>query len=397
VSVAFATAPLAVTPTWTDISAYVRRIDVQQGGRQNGLDQFQAGTATIELDNSDRRFDPLYTGGAYYPNVLPRKKIRVRVTYSAVTYDLWCGYVDGWPTTGEPSNHLGICTVTATDGFKMLARKRLPIDPTVPVGDLERVDQRIGRLLDYAGWPAADRTLDTDSPTLTRLVPNGQTAMSEMYTAASGDLGEIFITPDGKFVYRGHRWQLANNLTASSTFGENAGELPYADITLTFDDAQIFNRATGSAFVDPAEAVSTAFDYSDATSITAYGESARDLGACAVNNLNVMQNTVEWVVARYKDAKLRAEQVVVNPRVSPTTLYSVVMAAQVGIRWTLKRRPQNVGSAISQDVIVQTVSHSIGLATWQSTFTLAEAPASPGGTSYWRMGVSTWDGNAYWA
>jgi hypothetical protein len=394
VECAFATAPLAVTPTWTDISAYVRRIDVQQGGRQNGLDQFQAGTATIELDNSDRRFDPLYTAGAYYPNVLPRKKIRVRVTYSAVTYDLWCGYVDGWPTTGEPSNHLGICTVTATDGFKMLSRQRLPIDPTNPVGDGETIAVRVGRLLDYAAWPAADRTLDTDSPLVGPLVPNGQTAMSEMYTAAGGDLGEIFITPDGKFTYRGHRWQLGHNLAASATFGDGGGaELPYQDVTLTFDDTQIFNRATASATVS---GVSTAFDFSDATSITAYGESARDLGTVAVTNGNVVQNTVEWVVSHYKDAILRAEQVVVNPRRSASTLFPVVLAAQVGTRWTLVRRPQNVGSSISQDVIVQSVSHSIGLAEWQSTFTLAQSP-SAAGVNYWILGTGTLAGTAVWA
>src|SRR4029077_5880746 len=114
-------------------------------------------------------------------------------------------------------------------------RARLPITG-VAVGLQDTVAARICRLLDYRSWPAADRTLDPDSPTLTALTPNGQTVQSEMYAAANGDLGQLFITPDGKFIYRGHRWQLGNNLTASATFGDAAGELPYSGITLTFDD-----------------------------------------------------------------------------------------------------------------------------------------------------------------
>ena len=388
VECAFSTAPLAVTPTWTDISAYVMGIDLIQGGRATGLDQFAPGTLRLTLNNSDRRFDPLYSSGAYYPNVLPRKKIRVRATYSAVTYDLWCGYVDGWPTTYEPSNTLAICNVNATDGFKILARARLPITG-VAVGAQETVAARIGRLLDYAAWPAADRTLDADSPTLIALVPNGQTVQSEMYAAANGDLGQLFITPDGKFVYRGHRWQLGNNLTASATFGDAAGELPYADLTPTFDDAQIFNRCTATATVGPL-ATATTYDVSDATSITAYGESNRALGQSQVYNSDVMQNTVEWVVARYKDAVLRVDQVMVTPRSSAASLFPVILAAQVGTRWTLKRRPQNVGSAISQDVIVESVAHRIGLATWESTFMLSQSPETSAGLKYWQMGVSKW-------
>jgi hypothetical protein len=396
VECAFATAPFAVTPTWTDISAYVRNIDLTQGGRATGLDQFAPGSLRLELDNSDRRFDPLYSSGAYYPNVLPRKKIRVRAVYSAVTYDLWCGYVDGWPTTGEPSNRLGICTVSATDGFKMLSRNRLPNDSSV-VGEGERADVRIGRLLDDAGWPAADRTLDTDSPVLVRLTQSGQTIMSELYQAANGDLGEIFITPDGKFVYRGHRWQLANNLTASATFSDQT-TTSYTAVTMTYDDTEIFNRALGQAWVGwPIVQVAAAYEASDATSITAYGESARDIGTVGISNGYVLTNTLNWILAAYKDATLRVTSMTVNPRSTPATLYPVVLAAQVGTRWTFVRHPQNVGSAISQDVIVQSVSHRIGLDTWESTFLLKLAPATPAGNPYWRMGVSLWNSTTVWA
>jgi hypothetical protein len=34
------------------------------------------------LDNLDRRFDPTYTSGAYYPNVLPMRRVRISSGFS---------------------------------------------------------------------------------------------------------------------------------------------------------------------------------------------------------------------------------------------------------------------------------------------------------------------------
>jgi hypothetical protein len=79
VEVAFASPPLGGSYTWTDITAYVRSFDTKRG-RSYELDQMQAGTATFQLDNKDGRFTPGLATGAYFPNVLPRRRIRVRAT-----------------------------------------------------------------------------------------------------------------------------------------------------------------------------------------------------------------------------------------------------------------------------------------------------------------------------
>lgn len=46
--------------SWTDLTPWTRRISIKRG-RQRLLDRFEPGTATITLDNRDRRFDPAYT------------------------------------------------------------------------------------------------------------------------------------------------------------------------------------------------------------------------------------------------------------------------------------------------------------------------------------------------
>ncbi|WP_204064183.1 hypothetical protein [Planobispora siamensis] len=55
------------SPTWTDISAWTRGVFTRRGAsRVDGpLLRYEAGTATVRLDNRDRRFDPTNLAGPY--------------------------------------------------------------------------------------------------------------------------------------------------------------------------------------------------------------------------------------------------------------------------------------------------------------------------------------------
>lgn len=121
--VAFDTDP-AETPVWTDISSYVRSGSISRG-RQREVDRYKAGTCSLVIDNRDRRFDPNYSSSPYYPNVLPMKRLRLRVNYLGVEYALFSGFVDGWPQSYRNPND-GYVEVTATDGFKVLAGTDVP-------------------------------------------------------------------------------------------------------------------------------------------------------------------------------------------------------------------------------------------------------------------------------
>src|SRR5688572_9114070 len=82
------------TPSWVQVPG-CRAITANRR-RQNEVDPIQAGTASIVLDNRDRRFDPLHSGGPNYGDVLPMQRFRIRATYDAVTYDVFQGFVESW-------------------------------------------------------------------------------------------------------------------------------------------------------------------------------------------------------------------------------------------------------------------------------------------------------------
>lgn len=124
VEVAFTTDPLS-EPAWVDITTDVRSWSTSRGRRRE-LERYQPGRATIVLSNLSRQYDSVYTAGPNFGNIKPMKRIRIRETFSGVTYPVFDGFVDKWqldyPNTGKDA----IATITATDAFKVFARTDLP-------------------------------------------------------------------------------------------------------------------------------------------------------------------------------------------------------------------------------------------------------------------------------
>jgi len=108
--------------TWTDVSTYCRSASTNIG-RNREVDQFDAGTASVTLDNSDRRFDPENVAGPYYGKLVPNVPIRVRTAASGA---LFYGYVDKWPQEYTIPTR-ATTNITATDAFKRLARSPVTV------------------------------------------------------------------------------------------------------------------------------------------------------------------------------------------------------------------------------------------------------------------------------
>lgn len=76
VEIAFADPPFTASPTWTDVTTYVREFTVDRA-RDEVNGRFLASRARVVLDNRDRRFEPFYAAGAHHPNVKRRRGIRI--------------------------------------------------------------------------------------------------------------------------------------------------------------------------------------------------------------------------------------------------------------------------------------------------------------------------------
>jgi Concanavalin A-like lectin/glucanases superfamily len=124
VEVAFDDGPYVASPTWTDISSYVRSINIRRG-RNDDLSVF-TGTANLVLSNNDRRFDPFYTSGPYYGKLLPRRQIRIRSIVESSTYAVFRGFVAGWPVSYTEAGRDSTVTVEAFDALSLLSVDATP-------------------------------------------------------------------------------------------------------------------------------------------------------------------------------------------------------------------------------------------------------------------------------
>lgn len=130
VRIAWATDPFSGSPTWTDVSSFVHikehSIDMQRGAQYLD-DSVQASTLSFTVNNADGRFTPGYTGGAYYPNVVRGKRVRVDASVDGTNYfNRFDGFIDTLPVTWSAGGLTAPCTITAVDRTDQLSRQLLP-------------------------------------------------------------------------------------------------------------------------------------------------------------------------------------------------------------------------------------------------------------------------------
>lgn len=135
------------TPLWVDVTRFLQSFSLRRG-RTSELDQVSTGTARVTLDNTDRRFDPRYTSGPYYPNVKPTRRLRIR------------GAEDGLATSYD-----AVVRSDAPVGYWRLGETS---------GTTAADSSGNGRNGTYAGGPTMAQTgaLTGDVDTAVRFIPN---------------------------------------------------------------------------------------------------------------------------------------------------------------------------------------------------------------------------------
>lgn len=119
--------PRSGVTTWTDITAYARgTINIVRGRQDEQSDQLAPATCTLTLDNSDGRFTPDLSTGAYYPGFRKGMQVRVSVDLDGTTYRRFRGYVDtiDGPTWPGGVTEQSFVTLTCSDELAQWSKGR---------------------------------------------------------------------------------------------------------------------------------------------------------------------------------------------------------------------------------------------------------------------------------
>jgi len=374
--IAFTTAPGAV-PSWTAVTNYLLGFTINRG-RAHELDQFQAGTATVRLQNHDRRFEPLYASGAYYPNVVPLRRLRIRATWNSITYDLFHGYIERWqPSYPGPLD--SECEVACVDGFYVLSNAALNTDVVQQFSGA-----RIGAVLDTISWPAGDRAISTGLLQVQARTLVNVSALAHLQAVALAEQGYLWINPSGSVVFRSRDSRIRAPITTHLTLGDAGGsEEYYQDAAWDYDSAHLYNdvRFTRHGGIEQVA--------SDSTSITAYYK--RSYAVSDTENAEDGDALIaaQVTLGKYKDPQYRARAIQLNAEAEPATLWPHLLGRDIGDRISITKRPPGGGTALTQVSWIEGVAftwRAFG-GVWESiTWTVSPADTQ----TYWQLQDATY-------
>lgn len=400
------------TPAWVDITADVRaRTSIRvRRGREHALDQFTAGTATFELDNTERQYDPLYTAGPYYGLLGPNIPVQVRATWAGVTYTLFTGLLDGLQQRYEKADNTASVFVTCTDLFKLLSRRDFrparvltldrsdgssALDSGNHLGDLrpafdrERSGARIMRIVETIG--VTDHTCDPGSSILVDDPVADTNVLDYVVRCARTENGRVFIDRHGAFRFqdRGADRRITEHRTSQATYGDDTAAYTSTYYDLGFDpsdERMIRNEVTRGR--EGREAV-----YRNRDSIAKYGTQSDSGTDLLFADLRDAADQAHYIVDRYSEPQPRIDRLSLKPRRWPAVQWPAALGYQIGYRITVERTPLGLGGVFSQESHIEQIEHTIDLARrdWITSWSLTKADL----TEYLRLdytdGTSTVD------
>lgn len=379
--IAWGSAPNAASPSWTNVTSRLRSFRLQRG-RNHELDDVQAGSLTLVFANKDRRFDPAetgYTAGPYGSNVKVRTKVRITTTFNSVTRNLMYSYITAFQPRLEPDNSDAEMVIRCIDGMSVLSRAKVSGDYPQ-----EKTHLRIGRVLDAIGWPAADRTLDSGNEVIETQATtvSGASALSHIQQIVKDERGLFFIDRHGFARFRNRRYRLSPLTANYVTLGDAGGsEQYYGDLQYSLDDSQILNDMTVTA------AGGIPQNVSDATSQADFWPNADSRSGLHALDADAYGEAF-FMVEKYKRPRLRSEQLVIKGELNPNTMWEKIVAADLGEKLRVLRRPPGGGAAIDQTMFLEgfSIDWKAEAARWDVVWNV-----SPGdSTQYWVLGDATY-------
>jgi len=394
--IAFDSTPLATSPTYTDVSAYLRTYNIKRG-RTNELGEFTAGTMQFTVSNHDNRFNPSNTSSPYYDSsagktkIQPLKKVRISAVYDSTTYRLFTGYLDSVPVKYIAEGADSIVTFTAVDAFRLFHNQtiesvgwRLGTAGFSELGQSTRVgyvdsqeltSTRVGRLLDSIAFPSGERDISTGTKQIQQqaITTNLLTALRECETAENG---QFFMAGDGDATFRNRAYKYTNAkaTTVQATFDNSGSNLPYTNIATSFDTNEVVNVYTWTRSGGATQYVA---DTDSVSSYTALSSSKTTLN---INDSDVL-SIIQEKIAETAIPILRIDKITMNPR-QDTDLWTKTLGLELGDRVKVNITNPDA-STFSDELFVESISHAVhaGNQSWSWSLTL-----SPAGSSTWVLG-----------
>ena len=351
-----------------DVSDISLRVSIRRG-RNRILNNFEAGTAVVTLEDANGDWNPQNPSSPYYGKLLPLRKIRIWADYDdgggTDRYYLFSGYI----TSYDNSFRLGLdevssVTLQCVDAFRLFQNVSITTVAGSSAG--QTTGARIENLLDLANYPTSQQSIDIGDTTVQADPGTSRTLLAACQTIEQTELGGFFINPEGDAVFLS---RTTVSLKADQTpllFNDDGTNIAYQSIDFAYDDTQIFNDITVTRLngtpqeVQSTSSIETYFIHSGTRS-----DLLMQTDSDALNQANMLLHARE-------NALFRIDSIGLNLMDSSAT--SRIVAGLDSDLFTLINVTKTAqdSSTITLELFVQGITHDITPMTWTTKFLTAE-------------------------
>jgi hypothetical protein len=224
-----------------DVSDQVNAISIKRG-RSAESDQFQTGTLTLKIVDTNGDFNPMNVSGPYYQLLNPMRKIQITATYLGVTYPIFAGYITGYnTTTPQYTGDVSFTTITAVDAFRLAQNAQISTVTDATAGQLSGT--RINKILDQIVWPSSQRQIDAGQTTVQADPGTARTALGAMQTVETSEYGALYADAYGNFVFKDRKTATTSVNQTAVAFTDDGSGIAYNNAVWIFNDALVYNKA----------------------------------------------------------------------------------------------------------------------------------------------------------
>lgn len=346
---------------FADVTEYVQSVSITRG-RSRQLDEFNCGTATINLWNKSRTFDPLNQSSPYWiggstqqTGIVPRLPVQVL----ANGIPIYTGLVTDWDINYD----LGFndtATVQCADNFTVLSNQQINL--VTPA--TEKTGARIDNVLNYSeiNYQGA-RSIDTGSSTLGNYaIPQDTNCLNYLQQINTSEQGFLYMSANGTLTFKGRSSVL--NPVSGATFNGDGTGLPFSSLMNQYGDELLYNIINTQS---PAGAVQTT---SNSTSIAQYQSQTYSLLDLLNSTVTEVAGLGSYLLGRYQNPILRFNGLASQLSGMTTAQQNIALSLDLtSICTVVKNFVTGTPSSDSQTLIVSGVNHTITPGNHQISYT----------------------------
>lgn len=330
---------------WNDVTVFVQTISITRG-KSRELDRYQAGTASIVLDNNQRTFDPTNSASPYYGNITPKKQVRI----SANGTIQYLGEIDDWNFDFEPNGN-NTATIVMTDRFRDLANQVI----NARTNSVELTGTRINTILSLpeVDWPLAARSIDAGQQTLgADTIAQGTNVLTYLQLVEQSEPGSIFVGKNGNLVFKDRTVAPTANIPVLADDGSG---IKYTEMRVVYGTEILYNDIVLENSVTGGTAIANS-----PTSQAIYGILNLTRENQLQNNQQDTQDIADYFANKYGNPEYRFEAVSIFLNELSTADQNKLLGLELNDVVQIKFTPGNppTGSAIEEYAEVIGIEHS---------------------------------------